>query len=81
MGSRILRKEYLIMLMCDGYKMCRGRLIVVPDEDDCERYYEEHGVCLYRPDTNCWYVQGPCVSWAVGYPAGDCLVVEESDAT
>lgn len=67
------------MLTCDGYKMCRGQLIVSPDEEG-GRPYEEHGVCLYRPDTDCWYVQG-AKGWAVGYPARDCLVVEEADAT
>lgn len=66
------------MLQCDGYEMCRGKLIVKPEEGG--EPYVDWGVCLYRPDTDCWYVQG-AQGWSIGYPAGECYVIEEVDVT
>lgn len=63
------------MLQCDGYRMCRGQLVVQPDEEGGIPYVER-GTLLYRPDTDCWYCQG-AKGWAVGYPADECRVVEE----
>ncbi len=45
------------MLCCEGYKMCVGTGLIKPMSDKILPF-EEHGTWLYRPDTQCWYVNG-----------------------
>lgn len=43
------------MLKSEGYKMFRGSAAIRPFK--CEPY-EEDGDWLYKPEWNCWYVNG-----------------------
>lgn len=45
------------MLICEGYKMFHGQATVKPK---CENVkpFSVLGTWLYRPDTQCWYVNG-----------------------
>lgn len=58
------------MLTCEGYKMFWGRLLIVPVMPGRDPYTET-GVCLYKPEHDCWYINGS------SYPADICRVVED----
>ena len=43
------------MLKCEGYKMFKGTVTVVPVNG--RPPFKVKGTWLYKPDTECWYVQ------------------------
>lgn len=45
------------MLICEGYKMFKGTARIVPSTGWREPF-EETGTWLYKPECNCWYVNG-----------------------
>ena len=45
------------MLSCEGYKMFRGKAKIVPPNPKFLPFIEE-GDWLYKPDYDCWYVNG-----------------------
>lgn len=45
------------MLCNEGYKMFYGSALVTPRNDTIQPF-RPIGVWLYRPDTDCWYVEG-----------------------
>ena len=45
------------MLSCEGYKMFRGCAKIVPPNSKFPPF-EEHGDWLYKPEYDCWYVNG-----------------------
>lgn len=53
------------MLICEGYKMFRGKVLVSPVKSSGIEPFEETGVCLYKPDTSCWYINGRSYSEAI----------------
>lgn len=59
-----------IMLQCEGYKMFSGVAKIVP-KNRAFASFEKAGTWLYKPDTNCWYVNG------ASYPAEIVQIQEE----
>lgn len=45
------------MLVCENYKMFYGSATVTP-KTDAVKPIEIVGTWLYKPDTDCWYVNG-----------------------
>ena len=45
------------MLECEGYKMFKGKMRVVPKNKTYPPFVED-GTWLYKPDYDCWYVNG-----------------------
>lgn len=45
------------MLSCEGYKMFDGKATVTPASDRFPSKVED-GVWLYKPEYDCWYVNG-----------------------
>ena len=45
------------MLKCEGYKMFLGRADIVPKNPKFSPY-SIHGTWLYKPEYDCWYVNG-----------------------
>lgn len=45
------------MLTSEGYKMFRGWATIKPATDKVPPF-TEYGTWLYKPDTQCWYVNG-----------------------
>ena len=45
------------MLTCEGYKMFKSTARIVPTTDWREPF-DETGTWLYKPEHNCWYVNG-----------------------
>lgn len=45
------------MLECEGYKMFCGQATIVPVNNDFPKFVEQ-GMFLYKPEFNCWYVNG-----------------------
>lgn len=58
------------MLKCEGYMMFYGTARIVPKTNIVESF-EETGTWLYKPDTDCWYVNG------ASYPASIVQIEEE----
>lgn len=62
------------MLECEGYKMFHGTMMVTPIGNVSEvTPFEVEGTFLYKPEYDCWYVNG------VSYPAKICCVWEDED--
>ena len=57
------------MLMCEGYKMFKGSMKIVPLTPMKE--YVVAGTWLYKPDYNCWYCNGN------SYPAEVCKILTD----
>lgn len=51
------------MLKCEGYKMFRGKAVVISKNPKFPPLTED-GDWLYKPEYDCWYVNGH------SYPAG-----------
>ena len=45
------------MLKCEGYKMFKGKMRVAPKNPKYPPFVED-GTWLYKPDYDCWYVNG-----------------------
>lgn len=45
------------MLSCEGYKMFEGKATVTPTNTKFPPRVED-GVWLYKPEYDCWYVNG-----------------------
>ena len=45
------------MLIVEGYKMFKGTGTIKPVNDKIPPF-TEYGTWLYRPDTECWYING-----------------------
>lgn len=45
------------MLECEGYKMFKGQATIVPINKYIPEFVEK-GTFLYKPEHNCWYVNG-----------------------
>ena len=45
------------MLKCEGYMMFRGKATIQPVSKSRKSYVEE-GDWLYKPEHDCWYVNG-----------------------
>lgn len=45
------------MLSCEGYRMFVGSALITPFNDTIQPF-RIHGTWLYKPGTNCWYVNG-----------------------
>lgn len=45
------------MLKCEGYMMFKGKAMVIPVSDRFPARMED-GVWLYKPEYECWYVNG-----------------------
>lgn len=45
------------MLKCEGYMMFNGKAMVVPKNSKFPPR-EENGTWLYKPEYDCWYVNG-----------------------
>lgn len=45
------------MLKCEGYKMFKGKMRVVPKNPKYPPFVED-GTWLYKPNYDCWYVNG-----------------------
>ena len=43
------------MLTCEGFKMFDGSALIIPISSEP---YRIHGTWLYKPDYDCWYVNG-----------------------
>ena len=58
------------MISCEGYKMFRGKMNIIPKNPKlpCQ---EIETVWLYKPEYDCWYGNGN------SYPAQICEVVED----
>lgn len=66
------------MVEVDGYKAFRGTLHVIPTEPGYAPY-ELTGDCLYKPETNCWYVKPDDGGWTKSVPANICEVCYETN--
>jgi hypothetical protein len=44
------------ILICDGYKMFKGRMKISPKDRNATPYYIT-GTWLYKPATDCWYCE------------------------
>ena len=58
------------MLCCEGYKMFRGTATIRP-KSPSRKAYKENGDWLYKPEWDCWYVNGS------SYPAEIVENIEE----
>ena len=58
------------MLKCEGYMMFRGTATIRP-KSQSRKEYKEHGDWLYKPEWDCWYVNGS------SYPAEIVENIEE----
>lgn len=58
------------ILVCEGYKMFRGKMLITPKCDNIKPF-EVEGVWLYKPEYDCWYCKGS------SYCANICTIVEE----
>lgn len=56
------------MLKCEGYKMFKGSARITPLQGEP---YEVAGTWLYKPEYDCWYVNGH------SYPAGIVSAIRE----
>ena len=58
------------MISCEGYKMFRGIMRIVPKNPNisCK---DIESVWLYKPEYDCWYGNGS------SYPADICEVIED----
>ena len=45
------------MLKCEGYMMFKGKAMVIPASERFPAFMED-GVWLYKPEYDCWYVNG-----------------------
>ena len=45
------------MLECEGYKMFKGSAFIRPTTVNFTPF-QESGTFLYKPEFNCWYVNG-----------------------
>ena len=60
------------MLQCEGYKMFEGSAEIRPLNGRSS--FTVSGVWLFRPDTDCWYVDHcPEYPWGGSFPA-ECVV-------
>lgn len=64
------------MIEVDGYKAFHGTIHVTPVIPG-RVPFDVTGDCLYRPDTDCWYVQ-PERGFSSSYPADICEVKEDN---
>lgn len=62
------------MIEVDGYKAFRGTIRVTPLNGN--HPYTLTGDCLYKPLTDCWYVQRTG-DWPKSVPAVLCEILEE----
>ena len=46
------------MMKCEGYKMFYGTATISPKMSSSVEPYEERGTWLYKPEYDCWYVNG-----------------------
>lgn len=58
------------MLQCEGYKMFKGIIRVVP-KNPVFPIRDIEGTWLYKPDTKCWYCKGS------SYPEEICVILKE----
>lgn len=63
------------MIEVDGYRAFRGTIRVTPDVPGYAPF-DLHGDCLYKPETDCWYIR-PDRGFSISQPADICQVVAE----
>lgn len=64
------------MVRVDGYRAFTGVMRITPDKPGLEPF-EMSGDWLYKPETDCWYVQ-PEWGFSQSFPAGICAVEMEA---
>lgn len=58
------------MLSCEGYKMFKGSMKIIPLTSMKE--YVVEGTWLYKPEYECWYCNGS------SYPASVCSILVDN---
>jgi len=61
------------MLVCEGYKMFKGRMKVTPAPGATRKPFYMTGTFLYKPEYDCWYCNGdPDFPWGTSVSAELC---------
>lgn len=60
------------MLSCEGFKMFDGTALITPVNDTIQPF-RINGTWLYKPDYDCWYVNGR------SYPAEIVSEIQEDE--
>lgn len=63
------------MIQVNGYKAMKGRISIISNNIGYSPFIVE-GDCIYRPDTDCWYVQ-TLRGLLESYPADICEVEKD----
>lgn len=62
------------MLKCEGYKMFKGKMRIMPKCANVQPF-EIEATWLYKPESNCWYGNGSSFMAEICEIVEDCGVV------